>query len=229
MQHENTHPATRTTDRMQPTACNLQTRRHATDIHMQTDKMQREFTVCNRPDATCSIATRNTHTRARGKMQHAKQTRCNRQSCSMQHANQTGCNVATWNFGLQHATCEAHNGGCSRSHAAGATDGVATDNVQLATPTACNGHTAIATDDMQQQRETCNRQRCNLHGRYHATDRMQHATQTKLQQICNMSLQQCNVQHCNTQQATAGHAERREATHIVQPVSTHCEYPTVPH
>jgi hypothetical protein len=225
MQHENTHPATRTTDRMRhtvqlasPMTCN---NGHAT---------------CKRQDATgiyhaqqtesnVQHATRNADTRARGKMQHAKQTRCNRQSCSMQHANQTGCNVATWNFGLQHATCEAHNGGCSRSHAAGATDGVATDNVQLATPTACNGHTAIATDDMQQQRETCNRQRCNLHGRYHATDRMQHATQTKLQQICNMSLQQCNVQHCNTQQATAGHAERREATHIVQPVSTHCEYP----
>jgi hypothetical protein len=64
MQHENMHPATRKTNCMQQTACNLQTRRHATrDIQHEKRKMQQEFTMRNRPDATCS-------------MQHATHTRC---------------------------------------------------------------------------------------------------------------------------------------------------------
>ncbi len=120
MQHENVHPATCCNTRPHAAdSVNLQARRHATDTHMQIDKMQQEFTVCNRPDATCSMEHA-THT-------HVQEGRCNMQNrqdatgraaaCNMQ---KTGCNVATWNFGLQHATCEAHNGGCSGRHAAGA-------------------------------------------------------------------------------------------------------------
>jgi hypothetical protein len=119
---------------------------------------------------------------------------CNGKHGTMQQAEPTTCNVATWYFILQHAallqpaTCNTHNGQlCNGRHAIGsvATDGIATGSV--------------ATDDMQQtalQRTTCNRQRCNgqhcssnekrhcsgrhcnLRSSYHATDRLQHNTQT---------------------------------------------------
>ena len=96
MQHENTHPATRTTDRMQPTACNLQTRRQRTytckqtrcngNLPCATDRMQRAALphaththTCKREDATSK-----TDTMQQAELQHATCKPNRLQRCNME-------------------------------------------------------------------------------------------------------------------------------------------------
>jgi hypothetical protein len=208
MQHENMHPATRKTDRVQQTTRNLQNRGHATDI-CKKDEMQQEFTMRNRRDATCS-------------MQHATQTCCQledatsetgkMQQTELQHA---PCKkqVAACYFGLQRATCEAHTGGCRKQHAARTKDSTATDKMQLAKKTTCNRHAACKKDDMRQEPDACNRQ--------HPTN-SKNATgkQTATRNLHTRQRPACSMQH--RQRATAGMQRAKQTTRDSQAKQVSC-------
>jgi len=136
MQHENTHPATRTTDRMQPTACNLQTRRQRTytckqtrcngNLPCATDRMQRAALphaththTCKREDATSK-----TDTMQQAELQHATCKPNRLQRCNMELRPAT-CNMRSAQRRMQQIACSRRNRRrCNAQHTPRNTDGM---------------------------------------------------------------------------------------------------------
>ena len=209
---------------LQRTACNVQARRHATDIQ---EKRQDATGLTMRNKTGCNVqhATRNTHTlQARRSNVESRQdatgraAACNMQTkqvatlqhgpsaCNMQHAKRTT------NGGMQQTACSRRNRYIALQRAAYTTQHRrhATD-IQHEKQTTCNSNV-----------KHCNRRHCNLHKidiMQPAACNMQHRQHCSRCATCPCNNATCSIATRNKRQQATQSGVRHAACNITQPVT----------